>query len=75
MIFREVETISNIATTKKTLLDDYKLKYFIRSVFAGFFVSGALGLNLICNNLFAKTNPPVGKMLGGIYFSLAVDGI
>lgn len=72
MLFREVETISNIATTKKTLLDDYKLKYFIRSVFAGFFVSGALGLNLICNNLFAKTNPPVGKMLGGIYFSLAV---
>ena len=72
MIFREVETISNIAVTKKTVLSDYKLKYFIRSVFAGFFVSGALGLNLICNNLFAKSNPPVGKMLGGVYFSLAV---
>lgn len=72
MIFKEVEMISNVSMMKKNLLHEERLKYFIRSVFAGFFVSGALGLNLICNSMFSATNPPLGKLIGGVYFSLAV---
>ena len=72
MTYKDVEMISDMAIVKVDLLKDYKEKYYTRSIVAGFFIAVAMILNLVSNNIFFQSSPSAGKLVGALYFSLAI---
>lgn len=72
MTYKDVEMISDVAMVKVDLLKDYKEKYYTRSIVAGFFIAVAMILNLVSNNIFFQSSPSAGKLVGALYFSLAI---
>ncbi len=72
MVFQEVESISNAAVKKEGLLQEHRGKYMIRAIMAGVFVALAMVLNTVSNHIFFQSNPAAGKVVGALYFSVAV---
>ena len=72
MQFEEVKSISDAAVSKLELLEKEPKKYFLRGIMAGVFVVMAMILNNVAGNMFFESNPSLGKLIGAIYFSVAV---
>lgn len=72
MNYEDVQKLSNAAKAKISLLKTDFLKYFLRSVMAGFFIDLAMIYSNVVGNVFSKTMPEWGKFLGALVFSIAV---
>ena len=72
MLFEDVEKLGNAAKGKIALLNSNFGKYFIRAIMAGIFVTIAVIFNNVTGNVFSKTMPEWGKLIGAAVFGIAV---
>lgn len=72
MNYEDVQKISNAAKAKKALLETNPVKYFMRSIMAGFFIIAAMIFSNVVGNIFSGESVAWGKFLGAIVFAIAV---
>lgn len=72
MPYEDIEKMEKAALGKIGFLEKYPLRYFLRAVVAGFFITVAMIFSNVVGSLFFKNSPAAGKLMGGIAFSIAV---
>lgn len=72
MNYEDVQKFSNAAMAKAKLVESNIVKYFLRAMMAGFFISVAMIFSNVVITAFKATDPAMGKFLGSFVFAIAV---
>lgn len=69
----EIDIVANMAIKKKKYFEESKLKYFMLSAIAGFFVIMGIAIAYTTGGIFQKFGAMYGKLAVAVTFSIALD--
>ncbi len=72
MLEKDLEVMKTAAINKTDICNNHTGKYFVRAVMAGFFIVVATILSNVTAAVLYPTYPQFGKLLGAIFFSIAI---
>ena len=72
MLDKDLEVMKTAAFNKADICNNHLGKYFIRAIMAGFFIVVATILSNVTAAVLYPTYPQFGKLLGAIFFSIAI---
>lgn len=72
MLDKDLEVMKTAAFNKADICNNHLGKYFIRAIMAAFFIVVATILSNVTTAVLYPTYPQFGKLLGAIFFSIAI---
>lgn len=72
MLYSDIDAISLAAVNKADICNNHPVKYFIRSIMAGFYIVVATILSNVTGAVFFTTYPQIGRFLSSLLFSIAI---